>query len=165
MLCDNEKEFERIKNKTLNILSRRMHTQKELSKKLSLGGFEDGDIEQICIWAKEYGFINDEEYARVYITNAINSSNYGIRRIKQARLYKGIDENTIDDIMFEFDVSEKEKILPLVDKKLGGNFDKKNVDKTVRHFLLKGYNASDIKSAIKSVIDDFECGEDDDIEI
>ncbi len=165
MLCDNEKEFEKIKNKTLNILSRRMHTQKELSQKLSRSGFEYDDIEQICIWAKEYGFIDDEEYARVYITNAINSSNYGIRRIKQALLYKGIDENVIEDIMFEFDVSEKEKLIPLAEKKLGGNFDKKNVDKTMRHFLLKGYNAADIKSAIRNVIDDFECGEDDDIEI
>ncbi len=153
--------FDKAKNKALNILSRRMHTKKELFDKLLRAGFGEQLTSDVCEWAREYGFINDQEYARAFIQNCITSKKYGIKRIKQTLLYKGIDAYTIEDIIYEFDFCEKDALLSLVEKKLGGNFEQKNIDKTIRHFIAKGYEFSDIKNAISSVKEDFDFGKDD----
>ncbi len=156
--------FDKAKNKALGCLARRMHTKKELVDKLVRYGTERDIAHEVALWAEEYGFINDLEYARVYINECINSKKYGARRIKQALIYKGIDANTIEDAMYEFEFDEGELLVPLVEKKLGGNFERKNIDKTVRHFILKGYSFSDIKSAIEQVKDDIEFAGSDDFE-
>ena len=153
--------FDKAKNKALNILSRRMHTKKELSDKLLRQDFGDEIVSDVCEWACEYGFINDKEYARAYIQDCICSKKYGIKRIKQALLYKGIDAYTIEDVIYEFDFCEKDTLISLVEKKLDGNFERKNIDKTIRHFIAKGYEFSDIKSAISSIKEDFDFGKDD----
>ncbi len=158
-------EFDKAKNKTLNILSRRMHTEKELCDKLLRAGFDEQVSNAVCEWAKEYGFLNDKEYARTYILSNISSKKYGIRRIKQALLYKGIDQFVIEDIICEFDFSESDWLEELVCKKLGGDFDRKNIEKTIRHFIIKGYEFSDIKNAISAIKEDFEFGKDDDGEV
>ncbi|MBE7026993.1 MAG: regulatory protein RecX [Ruminococcaceae bacterium] len=153
--------FDKAKNKALNILSRRMHTKKELFDKLLRQGFLEGTASDVCEWACEYGFINDKEYARAYIQNCIVSKKYGIKRIKQALLYKGVDAYTIEDVIYEFDFCEKDTLISLAEKKLNGNFEHKNIDKTIRHFIAKGYEFSDIKGAISSIKEDFDFGKDD----
>ena len=157
--------FDKAKNKALNILSRRMHTQKELFDKLLRAGFGEELACEVCTWACEYGFINDKEYARAYIQSCIASKKYGIKRVKQALLYKGVDAYTIEDIICEFDFCEKDALISLVEKKLGGNFERKNIDKTIRHFIARGYEFSDIKNAISSIKEEFDFGKDDGFEI
>lgn len=157
--------FDKAKSKALNILSLRMHTKKELFDKLLRAGFNEDTASDVCEWTCEYGFINDKEYARAYIQNSIASKKYGIKRIKQALLYKGIDAYTIEDVIYEFDFCEKDALIPLVEKKLDGNFERKNIDKTIRHFIAKGYQFSDIKNAISSIKEEFDFGKDDEFEI
>lgn len=156
--------FNKAKNKALGCLARRMHTKKELVDKLVRYGIDRDIAIEVALWAEEYGFIDDAEYARVYINECINSKKYGTRRIKQALIYKGIDANTIEDIMCEFEFDEGEALVPLVEKKLAGNFERKNIDKAVRHFIAKGYSYSDIKSAIGQIKDDIELAGSDDFE-
>lgn len=145
--------FEGAKNKAMNLLSYRMHTKKELTDKLLRSGIDEQFAFEAADWAQEYGFINDEEYARTFISDCINIKKYGIRRIKQALLFKGIDAYTIEDVLSEFEFDESEALVSLVKKKLGGNFERKNIDKTVRHFAGKGYSFSDIKSGINKIKD------------
>ena len=41
--------------------------------------------------------------------------------------------------------------MPLVQKKLGGNFERKNIDKTYRYFMYRGYEFGDIKRCIDAL--------------
>ena len=38
--------------------------------------------------------------------------------------------------------------MPLVCRKLGNNFEQKNIDKVIRYFLYRGYKFNDIKNCI-----------------
>ena len=156
--------FEKAKNKALSSLARRMYTGKELCDKLIKYQIAPEIAAEAVEWAKEYGFVNDLEYARMYINECINSKKYGMRRIKQALIYKGIDAYTIEDALAEVEFEEREMLIPLVEKKLAGNFDRKNVDKVIRHFAGRGYSFSDIKSAIGQIKDDIEFAGSDDFE-
>ena len=39
----------------------------------------------------------------------------------------------------------EDMLLPLVEKRLKGDFEKKNIDKCIRYFMYRGYGFSDIK--------------------
>ena len=144
--------FKKAKDKALSVMSRRMYTKKELIAKLTEKyGFDYDIAHEAAEWACEYGFINDAEYARTYISDCLCSNKYGIRRIKQALLHKGISSYVIEDVLCEFEIDEADSLVGLVRKKLAGNFDKKNTEKIIRHFAMKGYNFSDIKNAVSTV--------------
>lgn len=157
--------FDKAKNKALGVLARRMHTKKELVDKLVRGGFDEDIACEVSLWAEEYGFINDEEYTRMYIGECMNSKKYGVRRIKQALLFKGVDANTIEDVLCETEFDEAESLEPLVQKKLSGNYERKNIDKVVRHFMGKGFSYPDIKRAIEHVKSDIELDGGDEFEL
>lgn len=157
--------FDKAKKRALDILARRAYTKKELTDKLVRYEIDRDIASEAVLWAEEYGFVNDEEYARAYASECVNSKKYGMRRVKQALAYKGIDPNTIEDVLCELEIDEKEKLLPLVEKKLAGNFERKNTDKTIRYFMNKGYSFSDIRSAIEQVKDDTEFMGRDDFEL
>ena len=53
--------------------------------------------------------------------------------------------------MLELSDEEEDQLLPLMERKLGGNFDKKNIDRAIRYFAYRGYDFGDIKSAIEKV--------------
>ena len=143
------------------ILERRRNTEKELINKLMRAGFFPETAAAVCAWAKEYGFLNDKEYAKAFASDCIRYKSYGKKRIRQALLYKGIDAVTADAVLDEFDFHEADKLSELLPKKLGNNFEPKNIAKTIRYFAAKGYAYDDIKRAIAAYKADLLLGEDD----
>lgn len=159
-----ENTFETAKEKALRLLERRRHTKKELSDKLLRAGFSSEIISDVCTWAIEYGFLDDAEYARAFISDSIRYKNYGKRRIRQALLFKGIDSFIVDDALEGFDFQEEEKLAQLVGKKLGSVYDRKTVERVIRHFAAKGYAFDAIKSAIAAYQEEHPSGKDDEFE-
>ena len=45
----------------------------------------------------------------------------------------------------------EDMLLPLVEKRLKGDFEKKNIDKCIRYFMYRGYGFSDIKNCIDNI--------------
>lgn len=147
------------KDKALAIIARRMVTKKELGEKLCRYDFGEDIIDSVVLWAEEYKFVDDREYARVFTSDAVNLKHWGENRIKQALLFKGIDRDIVSECMAEFDFShEAENIADAVLRRLGDSRDRKNIDRVVRHFMQKGYKYHDIKYAIDMALedDDFE---------
>ena len=68
---------------------------------------------------------------------------------------KGIPNEIVDEAISGFDVYslENESILPIAEKKLAGNFEYKNIMKTKRYLLSKGFSYELIDSTIKALID------------
>lgn len=157
--------FEDAKEKALRVLERRQHTKKELSDKLIRAGFEQNTVYNVCEWASEYGFINDEEYARAFTGDCIKYKNYGKKRIRQTLLYKGVAAYIADAVLEEFDFHEADKLFDLLPKKLNGNFERKNIEKVMRHFAAKGYSFDEIKSAVSRCREEYSAGEDDEFEL
>ena len=67
-------------------------------------------------------------------------------------MHKGIDRETAEEACDLLEADEEETLLPLMRKKLGGDFDKKSKDRAIRYFVTRGYSFSDIKSAIGQIM-------------
>ena len=139
------------KEKALRLLAFRAHSEYELLEKLKRAGAQDEDLPYVLDFVKEYGFVNDEEYARRMAKDLKNIKKYGKRRIIAELKSKGISEEYIDAALSELSNDEEEGLLPLVIKKLGGNFEQKNIDKAIRYFIYRGYEFSDIKACIEKI--------------
>lgn len=151
-----ELSFEEAKDKALRLLEFRSHSEKELRDKLRRAGAQENDIEEVLEFCRRYGFVNDKTYALSKATDLQKLKKYGIRRIKSELYSKGISSEDIDEAIAELEADEEEALLPLVEKKLRGDFEKKNVDKCIRYFLYRGYSFGDIKSCIENLKPDYE---------
>lgn len=146
-----ELTFDEAKDKALRLLEFRAHSEKELRDKLKTAGAKDEDIEGVIAFCKEYNFIDDRQYAILKARDLKNLKRYGIKRIKSELYSKGIDAEFVEEAVAEFDEDETEMLMPLVEKRLRGNFEQKNIDKCLRYFIYRGYNFGDIKSCIEEI--------------
>ncbi len=154
MRYNNEKKeltFEQAKDKALRLLEFRSHSERELCDKLKRAGAREEDIEEILDFCRNYGFVDDRKFAANKARDLKNLKKYGKRRIKAELYSKGIDGEYIEEALCFLEDDEEDMLLPLVQKKLGGNFEKKNVDKCIRYFLYRGYNFGDIKNCIENI--------------
>ena len=139
------------KEKALRLLTFRAHSEKELSEKLKRAGAKEEDISSVMEFVKEYGFVNDAEYSLHLAKDLQNLKKYGKRRIISELKNRGISSENIDMALLELADDEEDTLFPLVEKKLGGIFEKKNIDKAIRYFIYRGYDFDDIKACIEKI--------------
>lgn len=139
------------KEKALRLLEFRSHSEKELRDKLIRAGAKGEDLPEIFDFLREYSFINDGEYAKKLAKDLQNLNKYGIRRIRDELKSRGIFGEDLENAMLELSCEEEDQLLPLMERKLSGNFDKKNIDRAIRYFAYRGYGYDDIKSAIEKI--------------
>ncbi len=143
--------YEEAKEKALRLLEFRSHSEKELEGKLKMRGASGEIISEVLDFCRNYGFVNDKEFAKRKAKDLYNLKKYGKRRIEQELKAKGIPSDLIYEALSDIDFSEND-LESLVRKKLGNNFEKKNIDKCVRYFLYRGYDFYEIKSCIDMVL-------------
>lgn len=143
------------REKALRLLEFRSHSEKELSEKLLRAGAKQEDLPSVLEFLREYGFLNDARYAKSLSKDLQNIKKLGKRRIIGELKAKGISGEELDDALLELSEDEEETLFPLMEKKLGGNFEKKNVDRAIRYFLYRGYGFDDIKACIDRLKSDY----------
>ena len=139
------------KEKALRLLAFRSHSEKELADKLILAGAKREDLPYVLDFVKEYGFVNDEEYAEHLAKDLQNLKKYGQKRIYQELKKRGIAAEYIESALSELCGEETDMLLPLVERKLGGNFEQKSIDRAIRYFAYRGYDFDDIKACIEKI--------------
>ena len=139
------------KEKALRLLEFRSHSEKELRDKLIRAGANSEDLPEIFDFLREYSFVNDAEYAKKLARDLQNLNKYGIRRIREELKSRGIFGEALENAMLELTDEEEDQLFPLMERKLSGNFDKKNIERAIRYFAYRGYGYDDIKSAIERV--------------
>ncbi|MBQ7986326.1 MAG: regulatory protein RecX [Clostridia bacterium] len=139
------------KEKALRLLEFRSHSEKELHDKLIRAGAKAEDLPEIFEFLREYSFVNDAEYAKKLAKDLQHLNKFGLRRIREELKVRGIFGDDLENAMLELSDEEEEQLLPLMERKLSGNFDKKNIDRAIRYFAYRGYGFDDIKSAIERI--------------
>lgn len=139
------------KEKALRLLEFRSHSEKELRDKLIRAGANSEDLPEIFDFLREYSFVNDAEYAKKLARDLQNLNKYGMRRIREELKSRGIFGEDLENAMLELTDEEEDQLLPLMERKLSGNFDKKNIDRAIRYFAYRGYGYDDIKSCIEKI--------------
>jgi regulatory protein len=131
-------------NVALKTLARGIKTKKELENKLKQKNIEQDVIQNVVLKMLEYGYINDELYAKQYI--GINKSNKGKRRIIQELEQKGVQRDIIENLLEE--QSDEDWIIAIknIAEKYMKNKDLsyKNKTKLYNHLLSKGFDYGQI---------------------
>lgn len=99
----------------------------------------------------EYHLTDDRIYASRLANDLSNIKKFGKHRIKAELSRRGIKREIIYEVLDEIETDEGEQILPLMEKKLGGDFDRKSRDRAFRYFAARGYSFDDIKRAFDKI--------------
>jgi regulatory protein len=150
-----KENLSKCKETALKIIERSYKTEKEIKEKLREKGYDLDDILKVVEFLKEYNFINDESYIKMYIKDRLRSQ--GREKIKYALLRKGIDGDLVEEELNSIDKDEERTVaIELAIKKYSvlvkSESDKYKLwNKLCRFLVGKGYNYSIAKEVVQEV--------------
>ena len=94
----------------VNLLSFKMRTKKEIYNKLLDKKIDEDAVEKAIKKLEDYGYINDEEYAVLFVQSAVSEARYGKKVVEYKLKQKGISDDIIDKTMLIFNQDEERGI-------------------------------------------------------
>jgi len=131
-----------IKDAAVKYLASRARSTGEMKAYLKGKGYSEDQIAEVIRDFMDYGYLDDEDYCRQYIKYAY-SKGKGPLRIKQELAEKGIDRDTIDFALedYESDESDLDRALIQARKSAGGKIiDEKTKGRIGRRLTSLGYS-------------------------
>jgi regulatory protein len=146
---------DKLYNQTLRFLSYRVRSEKEVRDNLKKKKAPQDVIEKIIAKLKKYKFINDEEFAKLWIEGRLRSKPRSLRLIKIELKQKGIDSDLMNNLI-ESDSGENDfkSAKKLAEKRIGrlkGLPRQEVYQKLGRYLASKGYDWDTVKKAIDYV--------------
>ena len=142
-----EAGFRLAYEKGLDLLTRRSYSKKELYQKLKLK-YGDPASERAIEKLLYFGYLNDEEYARIYARYLYETKKYDIKRISMELKLKGIDREITENVTKTLDNEPITRIIEMLSTKFSNGFkDEKTKNRFIAKLQRMGYSWSDIKSA------------------
>ena len=143
-----EAGFRLAYEKGLDYLTRRSYARKELFYKLKTK-YGDEASERAIEKLSYFGYLNDEEFAKMYSKYLFETKKFDVRRISTELKLKGIDREIIENVTKTLDNEPIQRIIEMLSIKFSNGF---KDEKTKKRFIAKlqrmGYSWSDIKSAL-----------------
>ena len=142
--------------KLINIISRQLYTKFELKQKLEKYGFNKIAIERAIDKAENYGYVNDETYAKSFINSKKNKSKL---ELKSMMFKKGLNSNLISSSVESISMEEeKQNALVLAQKYLKNKeINQKNLANMYAYLTRKGFTQDLISYVLRKFkCDDFE---------
>lgn len=134
----------------LRLLSYRDHSAVELINKLVQKGHKREYSEIAVKSLEDYGYVNDERYAKFIAENLYERKGMNVRAIKSELLRKGISKEIADNVAETLDFDPILRIIDLLRTKYSRKIsDEKGVRRTVASLQRLGYKWSDINSAFR----------------
>lgn len=147
-----ENDRQNAKSYLYNMIARKGRTTKEARDRLYEKGFHKDAVEYAIGVVSSYGYLNDEEYAKNYVSSAIRSK--GEYRVKRELQLKGIsDENMVDALDLMDSDSEYESAYTLAKKYLKSKdiSDEKVKEKLFRYLVSRGYGYDLVKKVMRTL--------------
>ena len=136
-----------LKHKTLDLLTRKPQSRRELERKLGEWGAGEEETESICARMEELGLLNDAAYAGQVVRHYA-ARGYGVRKLRDELYRRGVPRDLWDAALSEAE-DPSEAIDAFLQKKLAGNVpDRKELKKLSDALARRGYGWEDIRSAI-----------------
>ena len=147
----------KCKNSALRIVERSYKSERELKDKLLLKGYDKDSIEKTMEFLKEYNFLSDNNYTKMYVKD--KSKFQGKNRIKFDLYRKGIDEEIIQEELSSIDEEDEREVAYNLVLKKYNVISKRESDKyklsqkLYRYIVSKGYSYDIASYAIKKVLE------------
>jgi regulatory protein len=112
-------ELVEAKQYALNLLSYRSYSVEEFRQRLRQKGFTEAITGQVIALMTDYGYLNDEAYARRWIETLLQRRGYGKKRLLQELLARGIKRRLAETLLEEIPNSaELDRARALAQKKI-----------------------------------------------
>lgn len=133
-------------NKANEYMSTRLKTSKQLRDYLWTKQYKPQTINRVIDKLTEYGVINDEAYAKLFIES--NEKKLSKRNLENKMLSRGIKKDCFEENLKEVDDSE---LCVEVAKKFMKNkiYSQENINKLLRHLQYKGFNYDAISKTLR----------------
>lgn len=146
---------EKFYNYALRFLSYRPRSEKEIRDKLKTRKVESSIIDKVISKLIQKKFINDEEFAKGWMESRLRFKPRSLRLIKLELKQKGIDPETINNLLLATD-SDLESAKKLVERKIKRlkDLSKQEIyEKVGRYLASKGFSWDIIKKSIDEVLE------------
>lgn len=148
-----ETDYYDIYNKTIQFISRKLRSEKEVKLFLDKNHVCDRDKKKIIDKLKEIKLINDKVFANAYVQDRMNLSTDGPYKIKNELVHNDIKDSVIEEVINQINNNDVyEKLTKLIIKKINSNHNKSNYmikQKIVGDMINLGYS----KDMIVEIID------------
>lgn len=142
-----------VKHEAKKMLIRHSYTKKELITKLSLKGYDSEAADEAVQWLADYGYLDDNQYAKKYVKDALRLKNHGSYKIEAELIQKGISREIIRELLFEDADLQEQALRRLVEKGLNKiTPDADGLLKLRQRLYLKGYEGDKIDNAIEDIL-------------
>lgn len=137
-----------LKEKALDLLTRKPQSRKELERKLKEWGAGEAESAALCDRMEELGYLNDASYA-AQVVRYYSAKGFGEKKLRDELYRRGIPREMWDDAL-EQAQDPAEAIDAFVSKKLAGkDLDRKQLQKVSAALARRGYSWSDINDALR----------------
>lgn len=137
-----------LKEKALDLLTRKPQSRKELERKLKEWGAGEAESAALCDRMEELGYLNDASYA-AQVVRYYSAKGFGEKKLRDELYRRGIPREMWDDAL-EQAQDPAEAIDAFVTKKLAGkDLDRKQLQKVSAALARRGYSWSDINDALR----------------
>ena len=120
-------------------------TRKTLAEKLRAKKYPYSEIDEAVSAMVEIGYIDEEEYARCFVSDSYRIKKHGRIRILTGLKMKGIESEVAEKAINNFNADEKEIIKSEMEKRFP---EKSEKEKIMRYFLSRGFSLSDLRSFV-----------------
>ena len=150
MMNNYNADFLECKDCAFYYLNKRRHTKKELIDKLVKREYDISIAREVADYLEEAKYIDDADYARRFIHDAVNIKKHGMARIKRDLLQKGVDGVVVDAVAADLRPDTKSVLAGLVESKAANMdlSDEKQLNRLNGFLLRRGFGYSDIREAV-----------------
>lgn len=142
-------------NKALDMINRKLRSEKEIKEYLKKSEVEEKDINEIVQNLKRIGLIDDKIFAKAYINDKINLSSDGPYKIRKYLENNNIKEEYINDAISSIDQEIiNQKIDKIILKKIKTNSKYTSnmlKQKIITYLINLGYSREDIIQRLENI--------------
>ena len=129
-----------------SLLIRRRYTKSELIRKMKEKRYASEEIDAVVEYLSENGSLDDADYARRYVHDAMCLKGYGKLRVRRTLAEKGVCSEAIEAALFQCPQDEKESILAYLQRHKD-----LNRDQAIRRLVGRGFQYYDIEEVWDSL--------------
>ncbi len=156
-------ELNKAVDKALAFLTSRPRSIREVRDRLKEKEIPPDTIDAVVTRLEGWGYVGDEGFARYWIENRGANQPRGKRLLRQELWRKGVERETVDQVLDELDVDEAGGALTLARKRFNqlGGYDEQTQRRRLAAFLQRrGYDWPTVKGALDTLFTETAAGDD-----
>ena len=160
----NSNDYQKAYAYAINILSRRLYSEKEIRTKLHAREATDDTVQLVVQKLKSLELLNDFAFATAYAEHHMAMGKKSHRQIVLALKERGITGQIIDDLQYLFQKESEQDVIVKEIKEAHDRYSRKEIsdfdlrNKVITSLGRKGFNLGEIQRQYGYFVEDLEAG-------